>query len=305
MNLPTMKAIFSRQEDLILLQRILDADAVFTMDGFQCPDNGFIRVFITPPTKMYQLRIHGQIKSSEFKGPTKHDLLNFTGNNTLPQVRSASIPCPKYECREIVLCVPHEEKIRMTTQICKQDLDPWPIDQGLKSLGSMLLNDDASKDFTIITSDGKSLQAHSAVLSVHSEFFRTMKNFREGQTATLKAEEGSEAWDQLLHFVYERKLQINQDTMLNLIEMGIKYQIPDLASQAWTFALEHVDGRIAPRAFLFACRHDHSALQQRCARLVKMYAEDLIADPLWVDLHHTTLTDPEFGPSWAKAIRSA
>ena len=302
---PEFKAVFTRYEEPLMLERIQMADAVFSSSGFTYHQNGVIRIFIRPPTRLHQARIHGCIQSVTFKGPWNYDTLKFQGPDDNPRFRDPRIPCPEYECREILVSVHtgHTNNIRIAIHVCKLVSTPSIDNQPCPSLGSLLQKDDATKDLSLVTADSKTLHVHKAVLMVHSDFFRKMNNFEEGKTASITVQESSSAWNSILRFAYERSVQMEPCHMLEVAEIAIKYQITDLIPLVWDFVLHNVKGDNAPSIFLFACLHEHIQLQYQCAGLVRINAKELISDPQWVDAHRTALMDPNFGSRWADALR--
>ena len=268
-----------------------NADDVFSEAGRRCAHKGALTVSIDPPARLAKLTVSGLVQAVTFRATDRADHLRF--NEHL-----AEVPCPRYECEKLVLEIGGDTTVRVAATFRDQPVCLSMV----KPLGTMLADDEASKDFALTTREGTTVRAHLAVLAVHSEYFRAMLNFKEGLTATIQVEEHAEVWESILLFAYQRKLRIERRTMLEVVEIAIKYQIDDLRQLAWNFAHAHVDAQSAPLVFLFASRHEYVPLQQRCAYLVRLHALDLIHNLDWTQQQCMVLSDPEFGAAWRDAI---
>ena len=311
--MPRVTAVYSWDDDAEGHCKV-NADAALSPRGFQCLRSGIINVTIEPPTRLSRLHVAGAVVSVTFKASDKMVYDNLKVCYGPKGTAGMWITCPKYECERLLLEINHgagspidRRRVCITPHFPEDERETPPLVvylSSVKPLGSMLRCDDETKDFRITTTDGAELHTHLAVLAVHSECFKAMLRFKEGRTSTLCVEESAEAWESIMHFAYERKLKIERATMLDVVEIAVKYQFEDLLPLAWGFVLSNVDARRAPETFLFACRHEHVSLQRRCANLVRSQAEDLIHDLEWIDKHRAVLADEDFGLQWGEAIKS-
>ena len=179
------------------------------------------------------------------------------------------------------------------------------------SLGSELWNHGESKDMTVVTADGVPIKMHRAVLVSQSAFFSTLLcgPFKETQSTTFTAEEGSAAaWNNLVRFLYDRRLHDHTGTvLLETMHLGYYYSIPALVACAWAALSQPLSKRTAVEGMRLAHRHGDTVIGRECwifiKRLVDQRPHQMIRDVEFLREYSAMLEEIGGIPrAWAEGV---
>ena len=95
-----------------------------------------------------------------------------------------------------------------------------------------MLSDQEFTDVTLVTEDGKGINAHRVVLSACSHFFQQVfKRNPNPQTIIYMDNVSHQVLEGLIHFMYTGQVKIEKDGLKSFLKMGDKFKINGLLSE--------------------------------------------------------------------------
>lgn len=147
-------------------------------------------------------------------------------------------------------------------------------------------NDRELCDYELIAPCGRKLLAHKFVLSAGSPVFSAMlkNDMKMKRDDSLKIKEISyEALKEMLHFLYSGKIEINYETVSDILAAAEKYQIGHLKQRCKEFLVKNLTCEHAVMTLKLSKLYDMTDIQDQVNAFVKSNTELIF-------FNHTSLT---------------